>query len=125
MDTLTTTIKREFLRDIVAGRKKVEYRELKPYWDNRLSKVRPPFLLRLINGMSAQAPEVMVSVRRVSRNTRARQYELHLGVRLCKFATGIDVVNSRSLNKVGPVACTQSARGRLALFVRAHRRVEL
>ena len=79
MDTLTTTIQREFLREIVAGRKNVEYRELKPYWDGRLSKVRVPFLLRLINGMSARAPEVTVTVRRVVKNARARQYELHLG----------------------------------------------
>jgi hypothetical protein len=79
MDTLTTTIKREFLREIVAGRKTVEYRELKPYWDGRLSKIPAPFLLRLINGMSAKAPEVTVTVRRVVKNRRMQQYELHLG----------------------------------------------
>ena len=79
MDTLTTTINREFLREIVAGRKTVEYRELKPYWDGRLSKVSAPFLLRLINGMSAKAPEVTVTVQQVVKNARAQQYELHLG----------------------------------------------
>jgi len=79
MNTLATTIKREFLREIVAGRKLIEYREMKPYWDHRLSKVRAPFLLRLINGMSATAPEVTVVVRRVERNTRTQLYELHLG----------------------------------------------
>jgi hypothetical protein len=79
MDTLTTTIKREFLREIVAGRKTVEYRELKPYWDGGLSKIPVPFLLRLINGMSAKAPEVTVTVRRVLKNRRTQQYELHLG----------------------------------------------
>jgi len=35
MDTITTTIKREWLREIVAGRKKVEYRDIKPYWIRR------------------------------------------------------------------------------------------
>lgn len=30
MKTITTTIKREWLREIAAGRKRVEYREIKP-----------------------------------------------------------------------------------------------
>lgn len=58
MDKITTTIRREPLREIVAGGKKVEYREIKPCWIKRLSAVRTPFLLRLINGMQARAPEV-------------------------------------------------------------------
>ncbi len=79
MDTITTTIKREWLREIVAGRKKVEYRELKPYWVQRLSSVQAPFILRLINGMTTHAPEVVVIVRRVRKNSRMRRFELHLG----------------------------------------------
>lgn len=79
MDKLTTTIKREWLREIVAGRKKVEYREIKPYWTERLAKVKAPFVLRLINGMDRRAPEVTVVVTGVRRNTRSGLYELQLG----------------------------------------------
>ena len=79
MDILTTTIKREWLREIVAGRKRVEYREIKPYWIQRLSAVKPPFALRLINGMQAKAPEVTVVVRKVRKNARSGSFELHLG----------------------------------------------
>ena len=79
MDRLTTTIKREWLREIVAGRKRIEYREIKPYWSNRLSTVETPFLLRLINGMQANAPEVTVVVRRVRKNSRLGSFELHIG----------------------------------------------
>jgi len=43
MDSLTTTIKREWLREIVARRKRVEYRDIKPYWEQRLATVRAPF----------------------------------------------------------------------------------
>jgi len=32
MDTITTTLKREFFAAIVDGSKRVEYREIKPYW---------------------------------------------------------------------------------------------
>lgn len=79
MRVLTTTIKREWFREIVAKRKRVEYRELKPYWTNRLEGLKAPFLLRLINGMQSEAPEVTVVVDRVRRNTREERYEFHLG----------------------------------------------
>lgn len=65
MKTLTTTIKREWLAKIVAGTKKIEYRELKPYWVERLAKYTLPFQLRLINGMSKTAPEVTVLIEKV------------------------------------------------------------
>ena len=79
MHRITTTIKREFLREIIAGRKRIEYRELKPYWTNRLEDVEPPFELHLINGMSTNAPRVLVEVRKVRKDKRGYQYELHLG----------------------------------------------
>jgi hypothetical protein len=79
MDRITTTIKREWLREIVAGRKKIEYRELKPYWTNRLAKVSTPFELHLINGMSENAPRVLVQVLKVRKDSRRQQYELRLG----------------------------------------------
>jgi hypothetical protein len=31
-DRITTTIEREWLAQIIAGTKKIEYREMKPYW---------------------------------------------------------------------------------------------
>jgi hypothetical protein len=79
MDRITTTIKREWLREIAAGRKRVEYREIKPYWIRRLSKTEPPFQLRLINGMQSKAPELTVLVQRVRKNSRCGVFELHLG----------------------------------------------
>lgn len=79
MDKLTTTIQREWLREIVAGRKKVEYREIKKYWTERLNGVRIPFLLRLINGMTVRAPEVTVRIDKVRKNSQSGNYELHIG----------------------------------------------
>ena len=78
MDRLTTTIEREWLADIVAGVKKTEYRDIKPYWTKKLEAVSRPFELRLINGMQKNAPEVTVLVDRVRANRRTRQYELHI-----------------------------------------------
>lgn len=79
METITTTIAKPWLREIVAGRKVVEYRDIKPYWDKRLSGRRCPFLLRLINGMTSHNPEVTVRIDRVRRNTAKGTYELHIG----------------------------------------------
>lgn len=63
---ITTTIKREWLTKIIDGSKKTEFREAKPYWRDKLSKASLPFELRLINGMSSNAPEVTVLIGRVT-----------------------------------------------------------
>ncbi len=76
MDKLTTTIKRRFLAEIVAGTKKIEYREIKPYWTKKFKVVSRPFALRLINGMSRKAPEVTLQIKRI---TLGDAYELHIG----------------------------------------------
>ena len=38
-DRITTTIEREWLAEIIAGTKKIEYRQIKPYWTKRFAKV--------------------------------------------------------------------------------------
>ena len=75
MNRLTTTIKRQFLAEIVAGVKKVEYREIKPYWTAKFRKILVPFELRLINGMSKTAPEGTVLINKVS---KGNTWELHI-----------------------------------------------
>jgi hypothetical protein len=75
MNRLTTTIKRQFLAEIVAGVKKVEYREIKPYWTAKFRKILVSFELRLINGMSKTAPEVTVLINKIS---KGNEWELHI-----------------------------------------------
>lgn len=65
MQTVTTTIKREWFREIVSRRKKVEYREDKPYWQRRPEGIEIPFALRLINGMRPDSPRLIVTVVKV------------------------------------------------------------
>lgn len=78
VEKLTTTIERQWLREIVAGRKTVEYRAIKPYWTKRLERVGRPFLLRMINGMAVRAPEVTVLIDRVRKNRASGRYALHI-----------------------------------------------
>jgi hypothetical protein len=76
---LTTTIQRQWLAEIVAGTKKIEYRGIKPYWTERLKKVGVPFELRLINGMNPPMPEVAVLIHKVTKSRRfPGEYELHI-----------------------------------------------
>jgi hypothetical protein len=77
METITTTLRREPFADIVDGSKTIEYREIKPYWTSKLSKVRTPFCLVLRNGMNPPIPIVTVRIDRVSK--RDGHYELHIG----------------------------------------------
>ena len=58
--------------------KKIEYREIKPYWTQRLKRVTLPFELRLINGMNPPIPEVTVLIHRVTKDRRRDVYELHI-----------------------------------------------
>jgi hypothetical protein len=42
-DRITTTIECEWLAQSIAGTKKIEYRQIKPYWTKRFEKVSVPF----------------------------------------------------------------------------------
>jgi hypothetical protein len=59
--------KTQWLAEIIAGTKKIEYREIKPYWTTRLKRVTVPFELRLINGMNPPIPEVTVLIHKVTK----------------------------------------------------------
>ena len=75
-DRITTTIEREWLAQIIAGTKKIEHRQIKPYWTKRFAKVSLPFELRLVNGMNPPVPEVTVLISKITK--RAGDYRLHI-----------------------------------------------
>jgi hypothetical protein len=80
--TLVVNIKRQFFAEILAQprRKCIEYRELSDYWETRLRNVgRPPFNLRMLNGMTPPVPEATVQVTKVIRKKKAKEIEIHLG----------------------------------------------
>ena len=80
--TLVINIEREYFAEILAipRRKHVEYRDIKKYWTDRLDRVgKPPFNLRMLNGMTPPVPEATVHVIKVVPNKRTGKYEIHLG----------------------------------------------
>ena len=83
MDTITTTLKRRWFAEIVAGTKRVEYREIKPYWTSRLLKVKTPFRLVLRNGMNPPIPVLTVRIDKVTpkpdQRRRSGTYALRIG----------------------------------------------
>jgi hypothetical protein len=78
MTRITTTIKGVWLRKILDGSKKIEYREVKPYWTQRLSGISIPFELRVINGMSKKAPEATLLIKKVDLDKEDNFYRLHI-----------------------------------------------
>lgn len=65
MDTITTTLKRQWFAEIVDRKKRIEYREIKPYWTLRLKRVKTPLQLVLRNGMTPPISMLTVRIDRV------------------------------------------------------------
>jgi hypothetical protein len=50
------------------------------YWERRLEKVgKPPFTLRLLNGMTPPVPEATIRVTKVVHKKNSNTIEFHLG----------------------------------------------
>lgn len=64
MTTLHLTLKRHWFDMIANGLKTDEYREIKPYWKTRLES-RTYDVVRFRNGYSANAPTLVVELRRI------------------------------------------------------------
>jgi hypothetical protein len=80
--TLVVNIERQFFAAILAQprRQYIEHRELRDYWESRLKKVgKPPFNLRMLNGMTPPVPEATVRVTKVVLRKSTKTIELHLG----------------------------------------------
>lgn len=79
MQSLTMNIERRWFKAIVDGTKKIEYRDMSPYWMRRIDPLTTPFRLRLLNGMTPPVPEAVVEVTKVVRSQADQQFQLHLG----------------------------------------------
>lgn len=80
--TLVMNIKRPFFAAILSTprRKGIEYRAMTDFWLRRLAKVgRPPFNIRLLNGMLPPVPEATIEVIRVVKDQRNGELQFHLG----------------------------------------------
>ena len=80
--TVVMNIERKHFAAILAQpkRKRIEYRDMSPYWRRRLQGLGTKrFKLRLLNGMRPPVPEATMIVERLVRNYHFQQFELHLG----------------------------------------------
>lgn len=62
---LHLNLKKKWFDTIFSGRKKEEYREVKPYWDKRLNRKYDIICFR--NGYAKDAPEMLVELERIQR----------------------------------------------------------
>jgi hypothetical protein len=79
-DILHLTLRRHYFADIVAGRKRTEYRKQKSYWRKRLEGKRYKKIL-FRNGYGKSVPEMLVEFRGLKRIGRGRsaEYVIRLG----------------------------------------------
>jgi len=66
MKVLHMTLKKQWFDMIASGEKKEEYREIKPYWINRLNKQYDVIHFR--NGYSKTAPTMIIELKSVTRS---------------------------------------------------------
>jgi hypothetical protein len=85
VDKITATLERQWFTEIVDRKKRIEYRDIKPYWTKKLSSIELPFRLVLRNGMHPPVPVVTVRIDRIVPNPTRRgrkrkgSYALHIG----------------------------------------------
>ena len=75
MKILRLTLHRKWFDDIVAGKKKIEYREIKPYWTQRLDG-KSFDEIHFRNGYGSHRPFIRVECNGISKNSC---YNIHLG----------------------------------------------
>lgn len=66
------------MAQIIAGKRSLEYRRIKPDWTKRFEKISVPFELRLLNGMNPLVPEVTVLIHKITKDRRAGEYQWHI-----------------------------------------------
>ena len=79
-EVLHLTLYRKWFADIISGKKRVEYRQQKPYWRKRLEG-RKYDVIKFRNGYAPDAPEMRVvfrGLRRYGKGRKAR-YAILLG----------------------------------------------
>lgn len=58
------TLKKKWFKMILAGEKKEEYREIKPYWDIRLKNKNYDYIL-FKNGYSKNSPSFLIELKNI------------------------------------------------------------
>lgn len=66
---------RKWFDEILSGKKRVEYRDIKPYYDRLLNKDYRE--VKFINGYGSARPYLVASITKIIKSTK--YYEIHLG----------------------------------------------
>lgn len=79
MKILYLTLKKKWFDLIASGKKKIEYREIKPYWDKRLNKKYDIICFR--NGYGLNAPSILIEYKKLTYGhfQNKRCYAIKLG----------------------------------------------
>jgi ASC-1-like (ASCH) protein len=73
---LHLTLHKKWFDEIKSGHKKIEYREIKPYWNRRLENRRYDYI-KFRNGYQSTSPVMTVECYGIEKTNQ--YYEIHLG----------------------------------------------
>ena len=72
---LYLSLYKKWFDEILTGKKKIEYREIKPFYDRLLSKNYTE--VKFINGYGNTRPYIIVRISKIQKG--GKYYEIHLG----------------------------------------------
>lgn len=81
MAILTLRIQKYWLDEIMAGRKKTEYRDIKKYYESRIENKDITEVLFIV-GYAKDAKRVLYKVTKIKKNSSKGRYEIRLGKRV-------------------------------------------
>lgn len=75
MNRLHLSLYKKWFDEILNGTKKIEYREIKPYYNKLLNKVYDE--VKFVNGYGNDRPYLVIKITKIIKNNE--YYEIHLG----------------------------------------------
>ena len=94
---LHLTLTKNWFDLILSGKKKEEYREIKPYWEKRLKgKTYDKVIFR--NGYAANAPQFTIKLKRITKGIGKSEWGAEEGKRYFVLSLG-EIINIKNIDK--------------------------
>ena len=78
MKEIYLIIKKEYLQKIINNEKKIEYREIKPFYIKKFENISIPFIIKFQAGYNKNALSKNVIINKVKKDIKNSMYELYI-----------------------------------------------
>ena len=97
MNTLHLTLKKKWFDMILLENKKEEYREIKPYWANRICAKKYKYIT-FRNGYARNAPQFTIELKSITPSTGKPEWGAEEGKTYFVLLLG-NIINTKNINK--------------------------